>query len=186
MRLCGFLPPHILRKIAENASGDLRERAHATLEQSAQLRGERAVVALIAGELAIPAGEKRRTIYDAQHTTHLPGQLVRGEGAPASGDVAVDEAYDGAGKTYDFYWKIFHRNSIDDRGMRLDSSVHYSTAFDNAQWNGRQMIYGDGDGKLFNRFTKCIDIIAHELTHGVTQYTANLRYEAQSGALNEA
>jgi len=184
--VCGFLPPHILRNIAENADGELRENAHATLEQSAQLRGERTVVALIAGELAIPAGEKRRTIYDAHHTTSLPGQLVRGEGAPATGDAAADEAYDGAGKTYDFYARVFNRNSIDDRGLRLDSSVHYSNAFDNAQWNGRQMIYGDGDGKLFNRFTKCLDIIGHELTHGVTQYTANLQYNAQSGALNES
>jgi Zn-dependent metalloprotease len=75
---------------------------------------------------------------------------------------------------------------VDDRGLRLDSTVHYSSGFDNAQWNGRQMIYGDGDGKLFNRFTKCLDIIGHELTHGVTQYTANLAYDAQPGALNES
>ena len=184
--VCSFLPPHILRRIAENADGDLRERAHVTLEQSAQIRGERAVVAVIAGALTIPAGEKRRTVYDAQHERQLPGKLVRGEGQGATGDAAADEAYDGAGKTYDFYRKVLDRNSVDDRGLRLDSTVHYSVDFDNAQWNGRQMIYGDGDGKLFNRFTKCLDIIGHELTHGVTQYTANLAYEAQSGALNES
>jgi Zn-dependent metalloprotease len=184
--VCSFLPPHILRHIADNADGDLRERAQATLEQSAQLRGERAVVAQFAGALTIPAGEKRRTIYDARHGSKLPGHLERGEGSKASGDAAADEAYDGAGRTYDFYRKVFDRNSVDDRGMRLDSSVHYATNFDNAQWNGRQMIYGDGDRKLFNRFTKCLDIIGHELTHGVTQYTANLDYDAQSGALNES
>lgn len=184
--VCSFLPPHILRNIAEHSDGEMREAAHATLEASAQLRGERAVLALVAGEIAIPAGEKRRTVYDAQHGRQLPGKLVRGEGDAATGDAAADEAYDGAGKTYDFYRKVFNRNSVDDRGLRLDSSVHYSTNFDNAQWNGRQMIYGDGDGKLFNRFTKCLDIIGHELTHGVTQYTANLEYDAQSGALNEA
>lgn len=183
---CSFLPPHILRRIAENADGELRERAHATLEASAQMRGERAVAAIIAGALAVPAGEKRRTIFDAQQGRSLPGRLVRGEGDGPSGDAAVDEAYDGAGRTYDFYRKVLNRNSIDDRGMRLDSTVHYSTDFDNAQWNGRQMIYGDGDAKLFNRFTKCLDIIGHELTHGVTQYTANLDYSGQSGALNES
>ena len=184
--VCSFLPPHILRHIAENAEGDLRERAQATLEQSAQMRGERAVVATIAGALAVPAGEKRRTIYDAQHERQLPGRLVRSEGSAPTKDVAVDEAYDGAGKTYDFYRRVFDRNSIDDRGLRLDSTVHYAIDFDNAQWNGRQMVYGDGDGKLFNRFTKCVDIIGHELTHGVTQYTANLDYSSQSGALNES
>ncbi len=180
-----FLPPHILRHIAEHAEGDLREYAQATLEDSAQLRGERAVAMLVA-QLAIPAGEKRRTVYDARHLRSLPGKLVRGEGDPRSRDAAVNEAYDGAGKTYDFYWNVYGRNSIDDRGLRLDSTVHYSVKFDNAQWNGRQMIYGDGDGRLFQRFTKSLDVIGHELTHGVTQYTANLDYADQSGALNES
>ena len=63
--------------------------------------------------------------------------------------------------------------------------MHYGVDFDNAQWNGRQMIYGDGDRKIFERFTKCIDVIGHELTHGVTQYSAALEYKDQSGALNE-
>ena len=183
--ICCFLPPHILRHIAEQAEGELRERAYETLEESAQMRGERAVVATIAGAIVVPAGEKRRTVYDAGQGRDLPGKLVRGEGDPATHDAAVDEAYDGAGKTYDFYQKVYARNSIDDRGLRLDSTVHYGVGFDNAQWNGRQMIYGDGDGKLFQRFTKCLEIIGHELTHGVTQYTAALAYSDQPGALNE-
>ena len=166
-----FLPPHILRHIAEHADGELRERAYDTLEESAQMRGERAVVATIAGAIAVPAGEKRRTVYDAGNGRDLPGKLVRGEGDP--------------GRTYDFYQKAYARNSIDDRGLRLDSTVHYGVGFDNAQWNGRQMIYGDGDGKLFQRFTKCLEVIGHELTHGVTQYTAALAYNDQPGALNE-
>jgi Zn-dependent metalloprotease len=95
----------------------------------------------------------------------------------------------GAGMTYDFYWQVLQRNSIDGRGMRLDSSVHYDTDFNNAFWNGRQMTYGDGDGKLFTGFTRAIDVIAHELSHGVTQYTVpggGLVYEGESGALNES
>jgi Zn-dependent metalloprotease len=107
-------------------------------------------------------------------------------GVRAVGDAAADEAFDGAGKTYEFFMKVYRRNSIDGHGLPLDSTVHYGRHFDNAQWNGRQMIYGDGDGKLFNRFTKCLDIVGHELTHGVTQYTANLAYSGQSGALNES
>jgi Zn-dependent metalloprotease len=70
--------------------------------------------------------------------------------------------------------------------MRLDSTVHFGTDYDNAFWNGQQMVYGDGDGQIFQRFTKCIDVIGHELTHGVTQYEAGLAYRNQPGALNES
>ncbi|MGZ5494739.1 MAG: M4 family metallopeptidase, partial [Thermoanaerobaculia bacterium] len=86
---------------------------------------------------------------------------------------------------YDFFSRVLDRNSIDGRGMRLDSSVHFGAKYSNAQWNGRQMIYGDGDGRIFGRFTRSLEVIGHELTHGVTQYSANLDYEGESGALNE-
>src|SRR5262249_46427006 len=66
------------------------------------------------------------------------------------------------------------------------ASVHYRKDYDNAFWNGTQMVFGDGDGDLFNPFTVCVDVIGHELTHGVTQYESNLPYVAQSGALNES
>ncbi|MGH6819945.1 MAG: M4 family metallopeptidase, partial [Methylocella sp.] len=68
----------------------------------------------------------------------------------------------------------------------LVSSVHYGQKYDNAFWDGRQMVYGDGDGVIFQRFTAALDVIAHELTHGVTQFTAQLAYQDQSGALNES
>jgi Zn-dependent metalloprotease len=82
--------------------------------------------------------------------------------------------------------RIFSRNSIDDRGMRIDSTVHYGAAYDNAFWNGRQMVYGDGDGRVFGPFTKALEVIGHELTHGIIQYEAGLIYRGQSGALNES
>ena len=66
------------------------------------------------------------------------------------------------------------------------ASVHYDQDYDNAFWNGDQMVFGDGDGVIFTGFTKALDVIGHELTHGVTQFTANLDYNAQSGALNES
>ena len=111
---------------------------------------------------------------------------MRAEGDKSVADAAVNEAYDGAGATYDLYFEAYGRNSIDDRGMRIDSSVHYSRGYDNAFWNGAQMVYGDGDGKLFRRFTVSIDVIGHELTHGVTEREANLEYRDQPGALNES
>jgi Zn-dependent metalloprotease len=80
---------------------------------------------------------------------------------------------------------VYGRSSIDDRGLRIDSTVHFGDGFSNAHWNGRQMIYGDGDGKYFRRFTSAIDVIAHELTHGVSQYAAGLGWTGQAGALAE-
>ena len=184
---CGFLPPHILRSIAENSDDRAEgERCHAALEMSAQLRGARAAAVFApADETLIGSLSPRRTIYDAQRKTTLPGKLLRSEGSGAGSDVAANEAYDGAGATHAFYAAVYARNSIDDRGLPLDASIHYGAHYANALWNGRQMIYGDGDGKLFNRFTQSLDIIGHELTHGVTQYTAALVYQDQSGALNE-
>ena len=181
--ICCILPPHILRKLTE--APEHRERVLRTLAATERLRGRRDVLSQFA-LLAVPAGEKRRTIYDAQGKIDLPYKLVRGEGDPQSNDPAVNEAYDFSGTTYDFYRDVYGRNSLDDQGMRLDSTVHYDQEFDNALWDGRQMIYGDGDGKLFQRFTKCLDVVAHELTHGVTSQTAKLAYSGQSGALNES
>lgn len=103
-----------------------------------------------------------------------------------TGGVDLKESFDYSGRTYDFYKEIFDRDSIDTRGMRLDSTVHYGDDYNNAFWNGTQMVYIDGDGETFQRFTKCIDVVGHELTHGVTQYEADLGYKGQSGALNES
>jgi Zn-dependent metalloprotease len=180
--ICAILPPHILTKLAE--SERYRSRALRTLALTEQARGRRTFMRGLLG--GVPAGELRRTVYDAQHKENLPGKLVRGEGDPATKDICVTEAYDYSGKTYEFYNTVLSRNSVDDRGLRLDSSVHYSVQYDNAFWDGQQMIYGDGDGELFNRFTISLDVIGHELTHGVTQYTAGLQYSGQSGALNES
>ncbi len=184
--LCSIIPPQILRSIAEHGDEEARRDAQRAIELTEQSRGVRSVMSEVVLATGVPAGEKRRTIYDAQNKRNLPGKRVRGEGEPAVRDVAVNEAYDGAGKTYDFYKKVYGRNSVDDRGLRLDGSVHYGVRYQNALWNGRQMIYGDGDGRYFNRFTLALDVIGHELTHGVTQYTAALEYDAQSGALNES
>ncbi|MFO1436380.1 MAG: M4 family metallopeptidase, partial [Gammaproteobacteria bacterium] len=181
-----ILPPHMLKHLIEHGSPAQRRMAWATLTISEQFRGRRQVLTRFAATATTATGEKRRTIYDAGNASRLPGTRVRGEGDPRSSDPAVNEAYDGCGATYDLYFNIYSRNSIDDRGMRLDSTVHYGRDYDNAFWNGQQMVYGDGDGDLFNRFTKSIDVIGHELTHGVTEHEANLTYQGQPGALNES
>jgi len=182
--VCPILPPHILIAIYENGTPEERGRALRALVLSERLRERRRLLAAL--PVPTPAGEKRRTVYDAKTRTTLPGTLVRAEGDPPTADAGVNEAYDGAGATYDLYFDIYGRNSIDGKGMRLDSSVHYSSGYDNAFWNGAQMVYGDGDGKYFERFTKALDVIGHELTHGVTAHEANLDYQDQPGALNES
>src|ERR1043166_736750 len=180
------VPPHMLKEVLKRGEQKHKEWALHTLVVSERLKGNREIMGELLGLLPSAGTEKRRTIYDAKGAQTLPGKRVRGEGDPKSKDVEVNEAYDGAGVTYDLYKNEFKRNSIDDRGMRLDSTVHYGKRFDNAFWNGSQMVYGDGDGKLFNRFTIAIDVIGHELTHGVTQFSAGLAYQDQPGALNES
>jgi Zn-dependent metalloprotease len=182
---CRFIvPPYILNEISRRGDADQRASAVRTLIDTARLRGHRDVTGAVCP--TIPPGEERRTVYDEKGSQELPGRLVRGEDGKAVKDPAVNEAFDGAGATWEFYEKIFCRNSIDGKGMRLDSSVHYGRKFDNAFWNGTQMVYGDGDGTLFNRFTISVDVIGHELTHGVTGTEANFDYEGQPGALNES
>ena len=186
---CFIIPSSVLRKLAESASAQERQLLLDQAEQSAYIRGQRSVTSLVAPALFASSEGKQRRVYDAGHGTRLPGKLVRAESAAPNADAAVNQAFDGAGMTYDFYQQVLKRNSIDGRGMGIDSTVHYSKKFNNAFWNGSQMVYGDGDGKLFTGFTGAIDVIAHELTHGVTQYTVpggGLTYEAQSGALNES
>jgi Zn-dependent metalloprotease len=181
---CTILPPHILKHIAAHGEPDHKKWAIATLAVTERLRGRRQALGYFQPAAGIE--EKRRTIFDAGHKERLSGRRMRGEGEPKSSDAAVNQAYEGLGNTFDFYAQLFERNSVDDKGLRLDAFVHYGEDYDNAFWNGNQMVFGDGDGKLFQNFTGCLDVIAHELTHGVTQYEADLEYHGQSGALNES
>jgi Zn-dependent metalloprotease len=188
-----ILPPHLLSSVCSHGSARQRRWALRTMAADSTFRTLRAV---LAAPLAAPGirrrrgvveeGQKRRTIYSANNEETLPGAVVRMEGAPATGDVAADEAYDGLGSTFDLYWEVYERNSIDDEGLPLDATVHYGTDYDNAFWNGERMVFGDGDGELFNRFTIALDVIGHELTHGVVEDEAQLVYLYQAGALNES
>lgn len=188
-----IVPPYLLRRIAINGSRTQRERAAYAMGRDATFRSLRVGPSLIAalGLRRLPAlaviGQKQRTIYTCANTEDLASAVVaRAEGDAATGDAAVDEAYDGLGSTYDMYWDVFQRNSIDDSGMPLNGYVHFGQDYDNAFWNGQQMVFGDGDDDLFNRFTLSLDVIGHELTHGVTEDEAQLVYYREAGALNES
>ncbi|MGE2717264.1 M4 family metallopeptidase [Mycolicibacterium litorale] len=180
------MPPHILDHLAESPDPAVREAARRTLVASAQLRGARSARSAPGADLATPT-RGRRTIFDAQHRESLvDAELMRTETAPPSADPAVNQAFDGLGATRQFYAEVLHRDSIDGMGMRLDGYVHYGDQFNNAFWDGRHMVFGDGDSVMFTDFTASLDVIGHELTHGVTQMTAGLTYHNQPGALNES
>lgn len=191
-----IIPPHMLEEIARNGTQAQRSLAAQTLATTTLLTNQREAVAkgeVPSGAKAMTSGPgKNRFVYTSDNGSSLPGRLLRQEGQSASGDSAADEAYDGAGATYDLFKNSYLRDSIDGSGLALISTVHYQKSYDNAFWNGHQMVYGDGDEdlpvdqRMFNRFTSAIDVIAHELTHGVTQYEANMTYYGQPGAMNES
>ena len=181
-----IMPPHLLDRLVQSDDRDIRDAAIRTLVATAQMRGQRSVLPAIAGALATPT-QGRRTIFDAHQKESLVGaDMKRAETSPVSADDAVNRAFDGLGTTRKFYAEVFDRDSIDGMGMRLDGYVHYGDRFNNAFWDGKHMVFGDGDGTMFIDFTKSLGVIGHELTHGVTENTAGLEYHDQPGALNES
>jgi Zn-dependent metalloprotease len=132
------------------------------------------------------AGQAAWVVHTADNGSTLPGKAVRSADEPASGDLAVDQAADGITATLSTYAEVFERSSYDGEGAQVVLTVHYEQGYDNAFWNGEQLVFGDGDGKIFGSFTKPVDVLGHEFTHAVTQFTAGLTYQGQSGALNES
>ena len=172
-----IIPPYILESIALRGTPAQRARAQQTLVLDNQIRAQRVTQANLrsVGVQGVGAPHKNRLIHTTANSTSLPGTLTRSEGQGASGDIAVNEAYDGLGATFDLFYDVYGRNSIDDNGQNLLATVHYGNQYNNAFWDGTQMVFGDGDGTIFNRFTIAIDIMGHELAHGVTEATAGSR-----------
>jgi len=192
-----IVPPYLLARIAATDEAHLAHAADAakatlatprpTVPRAARPQRATLDLSVDGGTLvaqATPAPD--RTICDAKGTQSLPGTKVRGEDDPAVEDRTVNEAFDGLGDTYRFYWGAYQRDSIDGAGEALLATVHYGQDYDNAFWNGEQMVFGDGDGQIFAGFTGSLSVIAHELTHGVTQAAGGLDYRNQPGALNES
>ena len=191
--MCFIVPASMLEKIIKEGNQEQRESAVYNLKVSQLLRGMRIVnnrnrsIGLMSA-----FEEKRRVIYDMEHSDdegRLPGTVVRTEGQKDTGDFSADDCYKNTGWVYDFYYEVFGRNSINDRGMPMVSSVNFGDKFDNAFWNGQQMTYGDGSGKIFREDSlTALDVTAHELTHGVTQFSTpqDLNYKNQAGGLNES
>ena len=189
---CRFVPPIVLETLAKAG----HDSARLSIQQSKVSRAMRTdkapaaastILATAVPTLAPPAtGTSRREMYDSQHTWAQRVALVKAEGDPATADADVEAAYDYAGVVREWFKSVVNRDSIDNRGLDLVLNVHFGVQYMNAFWDGDEMTFGDGDGNIFVSFAKSLDVVAHELAHGVTQYTANLDYYSQSGALNES
>lgn len=184
----GVVPSYLLARLAE--SGRFPKAAAAARQTLTAGRPPfRARIDLSIDEngdlVAQLSDAPNRTISDAGNTQQLPGAIVRGEDDAPVEDAAVNEAFDGLGATFEMLLAAFGRNSLD-AGAPLDATVHYGVDYDNAFWDGERMVFGDGDGEVFQGFTASLTVIGHELAHGVVQHTANLEYQGQPGALNES
>lgn len=192
--VCSIVPPFLLARIAKLEDPRFERAAHAARKSLTSLahdhldhgRSEHSLPphSVLPEDLSA-RGTIVRAVYDAQEGETLPGILVRAEGAPETGDASVTEAYEGLGHTFSLFWDAFQRDSIDDRSAPLEATVHFGEHYDNAFWDGTRMVFGDGDGEIFDGFTRSLSVIGHELAHGVTEYTVGLIYQGQSGALNE-
>ena len=192
MDRCTIIPPHILDALAASGDPALEARAERSRAIDKRLtrarRGNRDLTDQQPPTTPHPREQTAgpsRAIHDAKGEQDLPGELVRAEGAGPTDDIAVNEAYDGLGATWELWSSAYGRDSLDGKGLPLVATVHYGQDYDNAFWDGSQMVFGDGDGIIFGRFTASLDVIGHELAHGITQYTSGLTYQGQSGALNE-
>jgi hypothetical protein len=177
-RAC-FVPPYLLRQIALTRPEET-DWVEQMLAHDDGVRLQRTALAPAAATGA------DWVVHTARNGSALPGIVVRTAGDGPSGDAAVDEAADGVAASLAMFAEVYGRNSFDDAGATVVATVHYQRGYDNAFWNGEQLVFGDGDGRIFGRFTKPVDVLGHELTHAVTERAAGLVYEGQSGALNES
>ncbi|MET1005352.1 MAG: protealysin inhibitor emfourin [Propionibacteriaceae bacterium] len=183
---CTFVPPYLLQRLAAvDTDTTLKSSGERTLLVDDVVRSRRDAPPRTIQQPAAP-DDATRVVHDAHNTEELPGDVARLDSDPATGDAAVDEAFDSSGQVWDLFAEQFNRRSVDGNGTALSITVHYGQAYDNAFWDGQQLVFGDGDGEVFDRFTKPMDVMAHEFTHGVTQFTAGLAYQGQPGALNES
>ena len=192
---CFIIPSKVLkrfsrdRKLSAEARKAFADAARFEKEWR-EVRAARTRLSLVAQEV-LPSqlaeakpGPPAVTVFNCHNGTTLPGTLV--PKPKTSSDATAKRTFAETTGVAKFYKELFGRDSIDNAGMALISSIHFSVKYNNAFWNGSQMTYGDGDGNIFIDFTKANDVTGHELTHGVTQHSLGLSYSKQAGGLNES
>ena len=181
-RLQTILPPYLMHQLELAEDPIIREAAQSTQLLDQTFRANRLEKKESRPAKNFPVIQ----IFDANYAQTLPGRLVRSAHQAPVDDSAVNEAWDGLQATLEFLKKTLRRNSLDDDGTRLRASVHFGERYMNAFWDGRQMVFGDGDGILFRGFTAAVDVIGHELGHGIIADEGQLAYVYEPGALNES
>ncbi|KAL7270450.1 hypothetical protein RUND412_006848 [Rhizina undulata] len=207
--ICSIVPMFLLESLANSSevSDEVKQSALSSIEHTSRLMQHRfasitanpqpstssyATVKAASSSSSTPK-PYGRMIYSIASNGARPGKLMRKDKdlmhaySQASPDdlKRVNECFKHFGHVLDFYKECFKRDSIDDKGKTLLGSIHYGKRLGNAYWDGYQVLFGDGNAVLYN-FTNSLDIIGHEVTHGLVQHTAALLYENQSGALNES
>ncbi|RAK89282.1 thermolysin metallopeptidase [Aspergillus costaricaensis CBS 115574] len=184
---CTFIQPQILHHISTSpiAPSKARRAAFRTLTLANEIHHIRLSSS---PNISLTPHAQARDIYDCRNKRGLPGLLIRTESSsgPTTQDDTVNHVYNSFGIFLHFLSSVLGRRSTDNDGLRLIGCLHYDKNLNNAFWNGQEIIFGDGDGVYFTGFPKSLDVVVHELMHGVTDHTAGLLYEGQSGALSES
>ena len=190
---CFIIPNDVLKKLSGDKTlpDDIRRAAKDTARISVEMRKLRTQAVKLTGvarAVSMPlhalTPAPAVTVYNCKQTQTLPGTPIPNPGNSA--DPTAKRTFKETTRVAEFYKKVFNRNSIDNAGMTMMSSIHFGVKYNNAMWNGSQMMYGDGDAAIFIDFTNSNDVIGHELTHGVTQHTLQLAYSGDAGGLNES
>src|ERR1035437_6960569 len=192
-----FIPPYMSARLMESGNKKIADMAVRSNFRSFRFRNDRiffqkaslqekTILGLITKDPVKKSMQME--VYDCKQKTDLDTAALIWDtkNNQKITSVAGKNVIRGGKASWDFYWDLFGRNSIDNKGLLIQQYVHHDKGMDNAYWDGRRMVYGDGDGLVFTSFTSDIDVIGHELTHGVTENEANLDYENQAGALNES
>jgi Zn-dependent metalloprotease len=197
--VCFAVPRRLLTQLADDDDDAAEsELLRSQIDHSSKLRARRAARSQQRPEPKPGRKLLARQVYDAGGRTFLPGRLLRDEDDPPTRDKEADRAYENVGIAMQFFKQVLGRDSVDGKGMRIDTSVHYGYRFTNAMWTGEQMIVGDGDGRHIEGLAHSLGIIAHEFVHGVTQHIVRgglgvvevtgqpPRLKGEAGALNES
>lgn len=193
-----IIPPYITDKLTESQDKNISRIAVNTKFRSFRFRSDRdffnganptekAILYAVAKKKPVLTSQGME-VYNCKRSASLAAAALvwKNTDPKLPADKDAKNVIKAGDATWRFYYDLFGRNSVDNLGMIIQQYIHYDKKYDNAFWDGRRMIYGDGDGKVLGSFTSDIDVIGHELTHGVTQYEVNLDYHLQAGALNES
>ncbi|MDX1363920.1 M4 family metallopeptidase [Arenibacter latericius] len=179
--LCSIVPPYILEQLAKLGNNSCKR----TLLETQRIAQSRNMAINNLLQRTDEESNGKRIVYDCLNEYRQKVRVARSEGDAKVADSTTNHAYELSGFVRKYFKETFGLNSLDGKGMPIISNVHYGKAYNNAFWDGDEITYGDGDDVQFSNFAAGIDVVAHELTHGITQFLGNLEYKGQSGALNE-